>query len=94
MPTADAWLKPPLYVQNLDELVQLDHDDHDLPRMVPTGEAAPSIDASSATASVTPSQQVTSENIRLTDDQQSARFVYRPPESSEGRYNHYDAVAR
>ena len=40
VPEPDAWLKPPLYVQNLDELVQLDHNDHDLPRVVPVGEAA------------------------------------------------------
>ena len=84
VPTADAWLRPPLYVQNLDELVQLDHKDHGLPRMVSMEAATP--DVSSAAEAVV--------KAASGEDEQSGRFVYRPPEGSEGRYNHYDAVAR
>jgi hypothetical protein len=81
-------------VQNLDELVQLDHKDRGLPRMVPTGAGttdAPSAADESMKAS---SEKKLGESSRAGEDEQSGRFVYRPPESSEGRYDHYDAVAR
>ena len=99
VPEPDAWLKPALYVQNLDELVQLDHNDHDLPRVVPVGEAAAA--GAGANAAVTGAGAVEKTKAatgpRESEEgggEHSTTFVYRPSEDAAGRYNHYDAVAR
>jgi len=89
VPEADTWLRPPLYVQNLDELVQLDHNS---PRMVPMGAAMP--DGSSHDVSVRSAPEMKLGENRRAREGEPGRFVYRPPGGSEGRYNHYDAVAR
>ena len=93
VPAADAWLYPPLYIQNLDELVQLDHNADDLPRMVLTGDTASTPSAAPVGTSAALSES-TRGNEAAAGKDEPARFVYSPQKNATGRYNHYDVVAR